>query len=157
MRGGRSSALGRTQGNGPVDAGAVIARYMGGANSAPTNNGASGATGKEDDLSGLPAGAAKRNDERKRQLGQLFGGLFGGGGGGNGATGLAGLTGGGGDKNDFAQESMVADTAGSGATQGMPTADDNGVVSMVYRQVRRLDPQQHLQREYLANTANHTD
>jgi hypothetical protein len=143
MRGGRASALGRTQGNGPVDAGAVIARYMGGSNVAPTNNGASGATGQEDDLSGLPAGAGRRNDERKRQLGQLFGGLLGGigggagGAGGNGATGLAGLTGGGGDKNDFAQESMVADTAGSGATQGMPTADDNGVISMVYRQVRR--------------------
>lgn len=149
MRGGRASALGRTQGNGPVDANAVIARYMGGANSAPTNNGASGATGTEDDLSGLPAGAAQRNDERKRQLGQLFGGLLGGGGGGGGATGLAGLTGGGGTKNNFAQESMVADTAGSGSTQGLPTSDDSGVVSMVYRQVRDTE------RNPLCNVARH--
>ncbi|KAJ2973976.1 hypothetical protein NQ176_g6296 [Zarea fungicola] len=32
---------------------------------------------------------------------------------------------------------MVADTAGEGSTQGLPTADDNGVVSLVYRQINQ--------------------
>lgn len=140
MNSGRASPLGRTQGNGPVDASAVISNFMGGNGAkVPTNNGASGSVGQEDDLSQLQ----QRRDEYKRQIGQLFGNLLGGGGGGKGngggGGGLGGLLGGaagaGGKKNNAGPESMVADTAGMGAAQGLPTADENGEVSMVFRQV----------------------
>lgn len=152
MGSGKASPLGRTQGNGAIDAGAVISNFMGGGNGAkaPTNNGASGSVGQEDDLSGLQ----QRRAEYRRQLGQLFGGLLGGGGGAGGKAaggaggaggaagglggllgGLGGAAGGGGKKNNAAPESMVADTAGMGTAQGLPTADQNGEVSMVFRQV----------------------
>ncbi|OAA69526.1 cell surface protein (Mas1) [Cordyceps fumosorosea ARSEF 2679] len=163
----QQNPLGKTQGGGPVDAAVNVARFMGSSNTSPQNKGASGATGQEDDLSGLPAGAAKRHEERKRQLDKLFGGLLGGaggaggaggdkaaggaggaaggllgglgGGGGGGAGGLlGGLTGGGGGtKSNFAAETMVADTAGTGNSQGLPTSDSNGVVSLVYRQINQ--------------------
>lgn len=142
----QKSPLGKTQGNGPVDPAVNIARFMGTSQTAPKNNGASGAVGQEDDLSGLPGGAAKRHEERKRQLDKLFGGLLGGAGGGagnggkkGGQTGLAGLLGGGGDgkKSNFPAETMVADTAGMGSSQGLPTSDNNGVVSLVYRQINQ--------------------
>lgn len=110
---------------------------MSGGGNAPTNNGASGAAGVEDDLSGLKgaAGGNRNNSARKRQIADLFKGILGGGGDGNGKTGLAGLAGGGGKKNNFKAETLVADTAGDGATSGLPTADDNGEISMVFRQV----------------------
>lgn len=114
---------------------------MSGGNNAPTNNGASGAAGVEDDLSGLKGAAGgnrNNNSARKRQIADLFKGILGGGGDGNGKTGLAGLAGGGGKKNNFKAETLVADTAGDGATSGLPTADDNGEISMVFRQVRSL-------------------
>ncbi|KAM3454333.1 hypothetical protein MY3296_003016 [Beauveria thailandica] len=140
----QNNPLGRTQGTGPVNAAVNVARFMGSSQAAPKNNGASGAVGKEDDLSGLPAGAAKRHEERRRQLSKLFGGLLGGGGGNNNggaAGGLGGLLGGGGGaagtKSNVAAETMVADTAGMGSSQGMPTADSNGVISMVYRQINQ--------------------
>ncbi|OAA52726.1 cell surface protein (Mas1) [Beauveria brongniartii RCEF 3172] len=137
----QNNPLGKTQGTGPVDAAVNVARFMGSSQAAPKNTGASGAVGKEDDLSGLPAGAAKRHEERKRQLGKLFGGLLGGGGGNNnGGGGLLGGGGGGGaagTKSNIAAETMVADTAGMGNSQGMPTADSDGVVSMVYLQINQ--------------------
>ncbi|KAJ6782001.1 hypothetical protein PWT90_01288 [Aphanocladium album] len=147
----QKNPLGKTQGTGPVDPAVNIARFMGTSQTSPKNNGASGAVGQEDDLSGLPAGAAKRHEERKRQLSQLFGGLLGGAGGAGGAggdgkkkggaTGIAGLFGGaggaGGTKSNLAAESMVADTSGMGSSQGLPTSDSNGVVSMVYRQINQ--------------------
>lgn len=123
--------------------------------SAPTNNGASGAVGVEDDLSGLKT----RREEHKRQFGigsGFFGNLLGGGdkangaGAGAGAAGgaaggalgglLGGLGGGGGQKSSFAKETIVSDTAGEGASNGLPTSDDKGVVSMVFRQVRFRRP-----------------
>ncbi len=151
----QKSPLGKTQGTGPVDPAVNIARFMGASNTSPKNNGASGAVGQEDDLSGLPAGAAKRHEERKRQLSQLFGGLLGGAGGAAGGAGgaaggakkggaagglgglLGGAGGGGGTKSNLKAESMVADTAGMGTSQGLPTSDSNGVVSMVYRQINQ--------------------
>lgn len=126
--------------------------------SAPTNDGASGAVGQEDDISGLQT----RREEHKRQFGigsGFFGNLVGGGdkakgagadaGAGAGAGALGGLLGGlggglggalggggAGKKTSFAKETIVSDTAGEGASKGLPTSDDKGVVSMVFRQVR---------------------
>lgn len=131
---GKCGPLGRTQGNGPVDAAVMIGAFMGtnGATAPPTNNGASGSVGVEDDIPQNAQGA-----QRRQLLGGLLGGLGGGQGKGNGAgaTGIAGLLGGGGTKAEGPPESRVAASAGQGATSGMPTAADDGTVSMTFRQV----------------------
>lgn len=98
-----------------------------GAASAPTNNGSG--VGVEDDLSGTPVASkasknAARGKSAPRQLGRLAGGL----------AGLFGA-GGDGDKNTGPPESNVAATAGTGATEGLPTCADDGTITMTYRQV----------------------
>ncbi|KAF4465077.1 gEgh 16 [Fusarium albosuccineum] len=116
---GEASALGRTQGNGPVDASVMISNFLGsGGNNVPTNNGSSASVGVEDDLSDLPG------SKIKRQIGNFLGGLFGGG---NGE----------GEKSDGPPESSVAATSGDGASSGLPTASDSGEVTLTYRQVNQ--------------------
>ncbi|KAI9158229.1 hypothetical protein HJFPF1_06220 [Paramyrothecium foliicola] len=129
MGGPEASALGRTQGNGPIDAAAMIANFMGtgGANAVPTNNGSASSVGQEDDLSGLQELRNQRNEQRKRQIGGLLGGLMGGGRGGN-AQGQA---------SSLPAETFVADSAGSGAAGGLPTCSDSGEVTLVYRQINQ--------------------
>lgn len=144
----------------------MVAAFMGtaGAAAPPTNQGASGATGQEDNLQGTPAAGQK-----KRQLlggllgglgggaggaggaaggaggaggllGGLGGGAAGGAGGGAGATGIAGLLGGGGQKAEGPPETRVAAAAGQGASSGMPTANADGTVDMTFRQVSHTSP-----------------
>ncbi|GAP87788.1 putative cell surface protein [Rosellinia necatrix] len=113
-----ASALGRTQGNGPVDASVMIAAFMGGA-SAPTNNGAASAAGVEDDLSALKGKTNKRG---------VLDGL------------LGGLTGGGnnqGVKSDKPAENSVAAASGQGLASGMPTCADDGSITMTFRQINQ--------------------
>lgn len=140
---GEVGPLGRTQGNGPIDAAAMINVFMGNAAASTIGtNSANSGVGVEDDLS-----AARNNDDKKRSskmrarqfnLGGLLGGLGGGAGGGAGGL-LGGLTGGGGAaagvKSAGAPESLVASTAGSGAETGLPTANEDGTVDMTFRQV----------------------
>jgi hypothetical protein len=128
---GEVGPLGRTQGNGPVDAAVMIQNFMGTGN-APTNNGASDSVGVEDDLSALGQARQERREVRKRQLSRLFDGLLGGIGGGGGGSNASG------EKNDFAAETVVGDTAGTGADSGLPTCSDDGEVNLVMRQVRPL-------------------
>ncbi|EON96332.1 putative cell surface protein [Phaeoacremonium minimum UCRPA7] len=125
---GEVGPLGRTQGNGPIDAATMIQSFMGAA-SAPTNNGSG--VGVEDDLSGTPVASkasknAARGKSAPRQLGRLAGGL----------AGLFGA-GGDGDKNTGPPESNVAATAGTGATEGLPTCADDGTITMTYRQINQ--------------------
>ncbi|KAJ4263335.1 hypothetical protein NW762_006153 [Fusarium torreyae] len=123
IRSGEASALGRTQGNGPVDASVMISNFLGGGNTnVPTNNGSNAGVGVEDNLSNLPGG---RRNNVKRQFRNLLGGLFGGGSGGQG------------DKNETPEEVSVAATAGDGATSGLPTASDDGEITMTYRQINQ--------------------
>ncbi|TGJ87699.1 hypothetical protein E0Z10_g1077 [Xylaria hypoxylon] len=115
----KASALGRTQGNGPVDASVMIANFMDGAG-APTNKGAASSAGVEDDLSGLKG--AKQN---KRGIIGDF---------------LSGITGGGdskGAKSEEAAEKSVAASAGQGATSGLPTCSDDGSITMTFRQINQ--------------------
>lgn len=140
---GEVGPLGRTQGNGPIDAAAMINVFMGNAAASTIGtNSANSGVGVEDDLS-----AARKNDDKKRSskmrarqfnLGGLLGGLGGGAGGGAGGL-LGGLTGGGGAaagvKSAGAPESLVASTAGTGAETGLPTANEDGTVDMTFRQV----------------------
>ena len=41
----------------------------------------------------------------------------------------------GGRRHAWPEETIVGDTAGQGATSGLPTTDDDGIISMIYRQV----------------------
>lgn len=129
MRSGRASALGRTQGNGPVDPSIMIASFLGnGGNNVPTNAGSAASVGVEDDISGIGGSrnGGSRNGRRnaKRQFGNLLGGFRDG----NGGQSQ-------GNKNDGPAEQSVAAAFGKGASSGLPTASDNGEVTMTYRQV----------------------
>lgn len=148
---GSCGPLGRTQGNGPVDASVMIRAFMG-EGVAPTNN-ATG-TGVEDNL---PANVRTANtrtgrtqarstdaeeDEEEeeeeevtaaptgnfvvRQLGNLLGGLAGG-----------GLRGGGGTKALGPAESSVQASTGEGASSGLPTVGSDGVIKMTFRQINQ--------------------
>ncbi|KAF2708231.1 cell surface protein [Pleomassaria siparia CBS 279.74] len=119
---GKCGPLGRTQGNGPVDAGTMIAAFMG-TGTAPTNDGAASSVGVED----------KVKTGKQRGLGRRLAGL------------LSGLGGGGGDAGDKAlgkselgpPEAGVAAAAGQGAASGLPTANADGTVDMIFRQVNQ--------------------
>ncbi|KAI1213572.1 uncharacterized protein F4807DRAFT_411651 [Annulohypoxylon truncatum] len=115
---GKASPLGRTQGNGPIDAATMIQNFMGG-QAAPTNNGSADSVGVEDQI---PANAGKRSNLFIRGLGDLLGGL----------TGKNGGT-----KTQTAQETSVAASAGQGATSGLPTSADDGSVTMTFRQINQ--------------------
>ncbi|KAK3938123.1 putative cell surface protein [Diplogelasinospora grovesii] len=126
--------LGRTQGNGPIDAATMVQNFMGAA-TAPTNNGANSSVGVEDTI-GNGAGAA--NDKREesasssslfspRQLLKGLAGLLGGGGGAGAGT-----------KSTVATETNVAATAGAGASSGgLPTCADDGTIKMVFHQINQ--------------------
>ncbi|KAH7041360.1 uncharacterized protein B0I36DRAFT_344971 [Microdochium trichocladiopsis] len=132
IQSGQCGPLGRTQGNGPVDASVMIANFMSGV-AAPTNNGAEGAPGVEDNIPSNIGSASRggRTNNNRRQLGNLLGGLLGGiGGGGRGGNAA-------GQKTSTASETSVAATAGQGATNGLPTASDDGKVTVTYRQINQ--------------------
>ncbi|KAI1099935.1 hypothetical protein F4804DRAFT_65038 [Jackrogersella minutella] len=119
---GKASALGRTQGNGVVDAAVMVQNFMGGA-AAPTNNGSSASVGQEDQI---PANIGRRGNSFVRGLGDLLSGLTGG------LTGKSGGT-----KSETAQETSVAATAGKGAASGLPTSADDGSITMTFRQINQ--------------------
>jgi hypothetical protein len=74
------------------------------------------------------AAAAAGGEELRRRLG---------GGKGGGATGIGGLLGGGGQKVNGPAETMVAASAGAGASEGLPTCSDDGTVTMTFRQINQ--------------------
>ncbi|KAI0905929.1 cell surface protein [Ustulina deusta] len=116
----KASALGRTQGNGPVDASVMIANFMDGAG-APTNEGAASSAGVEDDLSAL-------NKQNKRGvLGDLLGGL----------TGGSSSSSSKGTKSEQPEETSVKASAGQGASSGLPTCSDDGTITMTFRQINQ--------------------
>lgn len=130
----RGTALGKTQGHGTVDPANVISVFMGtkAATSLATNKGASGAAGFEDDLSGLDAFTAAAKQQRREEHKRQFGG--------DGSfwnLPIVGVLGAGGKKSTFDHETIVADTAGQGAKQGLPTVGDDGILKLVYRQVNQ--------------------
>lgn len=112
--GGKASALGRTQGGGPVDAAAAIATFMGGA------GGAAGASGA--------ATGAKRG---------LLDALTGGGAGGAGAAAAGGAGAAGTKTAKGTKEAGVAAAAGAGASAGLPTTGDDGTITMTFHQVNQ--------------------
>ncbi|KAI1127788.1 cell surface protein [Nemania abortiva] len=116
----KASALGRTEGNGPVDAAVMISNFMDGSG-APTNKGAASSTGVEDDLSGLKG----QTQDKRGVIGNFINGLTGGGGDSQGT------------KSEEAAEKSVAASAGQGATSGLPTCSDDGSITMTFRQINQ--------------------
>jgi hypothetical protein len=113
----------------------MISTFMGGAAKRSANATAIDDEEEEEDDEEDPLWARDlRVEERKRQINQLLGGL---GGLGGGAAGGAGGATGAGTKSTVAKESMVKDTAGAGAAQGLPTASDSGEVTLVYHQINQ--------------------
>lgn len=151
---GTTGPLGRTQGNGNVEAATMIAAFMGTGNAAsvPTNNGTG--VGVEDNIPGGVAESeaedeaeeddedeAEAEDKRRRRrasararsakfrVRQLFGGFGGfGGGGGSNAQGV---------ESSKPVEDIVAASAGQGATAGLPTASEDGTVELQFRQINQ--------------------
>ncbi|KAI3336658.1 cell surface protein [Xylariaceae sp. AK1471] len=124
----KASALGRTEGNGPVDASVMVGNFMNGT-AAPTNKGAASSSGVEDDLSALK-GANKNQNKRgnfwtRGLVGDFLTGLAGGGGGNKGT------------KSNQAAETNVAASAGQGASEGLPTCSDDGSITMTFRQINQ--------------------
>ncbi|KAG9384748.1 Cell surface protein [Pyrenophora tritici-repentis] len=134
---GKAGPLGRTQGNGVVDAAVMVGAFMGAGAAPPANNGAAASVGVEDNI---PQANQKRQF-LSNLLGGLGGGKVGGAGGATGgkagATGIAGLLGGGGEKVDGPPETRVAAAVGAGATSGLPTCADDGTVTMTLRQINQ--------------------
>lgn len=128
IRSGEVGPLGRTQGNGPIDAATMISSFMG-SGTAPSVNAANASVGVEDDLSGLGRAGRGGRQGQKREAEQSGGALkvarqF-----------FKGLFGGGGTDSAVATESNVAATAGAGADSGLPTCADDGTIEMVFHQV----------------------
>ncbi|KAI1167490.1 cell surface protein [Nemania serpens] len=115
----KASALGRTEGNGPINASIMIANFMDGAG-ALINKGAASSSGVEDDLSALKG--ATQN--KRGVIGDFLSSLTGGGGGK-------------GTKSEQAVEKSVAASAGQGATSGLPTCSDDGSITMTFRQINQ--------------------
>ncbi|KAL2153740.1 hypothetical protein VTH82DRAFT_4895 [Thermothelomyces myriococcoides] len=135
---GRAGPLGRTQGGGPVNASTMVAVFMGAPGApAPPNitDPEAASVGVEDDLSGLPGRGGSRNAARGLLDGILggFDGLLGGGRGGNNGGG----NGDGGQAPAAKTESNVAAMAGQGATSGLPTCSDDGIITMVFHQINQ--------------------
>ena len=120
-----------------MDASTMIAAFMGSGAAPPTNQGASGSVGVEDNIPQNAQGRGGAGARRRQLLGGLFGGGGGGAGGNAGATGIAGLLGGGGTKAEGPPEAGVAAAQGAGATSGLPTCADDGTVTMTLRQINQ--------------------
>ncbi|KAK3312508.1 hypothetical protein B0H66DRAFT_400017 [Apodospora peruviana] len=127
IRSGEVGPLGRTQGNGPIDAAAMVANFMGSATgSVATNNGSASSAGVEDDLSALGRGGGKNNNKKARGSSPKSARQF-----------LKGLFGGGGADSAVASETNVQATAGAGASSGLPTCADDGSIEMVFHQINQ--------------------
>jgi len=122
----KASALGRTKA-GPVDAAKGVANFMG--TSATAKRGLLDAlTGGAGGAKGAAAGGA--GAKKAGGAGGILGGLLGGGAaGGADATGTKTAKG--------TTEDSVAKAAGAGASSGMPTAAEDGTVSMTFHQVNQ--------------------
>jgi hypothetical protein len=121
MGGGKASALGRTKA-GPVDAAAAISTFMG-AGAGAGAGAATAATGA------TTAKAPKKATAARGFLDALTGGAGGKAGGGAAAAGSKTPKG--------TAESGVASSAGAGASSGLPTAAEDGTVTMTFHQVNQ--------------------
>ncbi|KAJ3478623.1 hypothetical protein NLG97_g8528 [Lecanicillium saksenae] len=123
------SPLGWTQGHGEVNPENVLNAFMGRGNDAPTNEGTSGAAGYEDDLSGLFGTRHQRREEHLKEMRSIFSPFL--------NLPIIGGIGLGGKINNYEKETIVGDMAGQGASKGLPTSDDQGIINLIYRQINQ--------------------
>lgn len=117
----KATALGRTNGGGPVDAGKMIALFMGGASnsSATTSTSSTSSTDKRglaDLLTGGGATGASSTDASSTAAGASSAGT---------------------KTTKGASESGVSAAAGAGTASGLPTCADDGTVTMTFHQVNQ--------------------
>lgn len=114
----KASALGRTEGGGPVDAAAAISTFMGSANTTAVKKPRAGVAtpAKRGLLSGLLGGGSSSTSSTAATTSNL-------------ATGVKTASG--------SAEEGVSAAAGKGATSGLPTAADDGTVTMTFHQVNQ--------------------
>lgn len=131
IRSGRATPLGRTQGNGPVNAAVMVGAFMGTAAAPPTNEGEAAGVGVEDDV-GVRGfrGRKGRRQFLDRFLGGLGRGRGGRGGSGDGESATAK-----GAKVEGPPEDRVKAAVGAGVSEGLPTVGEDGVVRVTVRQV----------------------
>lgn len=137
---GKYGRLGWSPGKGNIFSETVIGAFMGEHHDIPTNQGDSGATGVEENI---PFGLGTRqgrmaNHNRnvgimlaRRQdtgsLGNVFKTIS--------SLPVIGFGGLGGRLTNYPKETLVSDTAG--ADTGLPTPDENGILTMTWRQVNQ--------------------
>jgi hypothetical protein len=126
MVSGQYGPLGWTQGNGACKPESVVNEFFG-TGQAPQYQGGRASTGAEDDLSGLAKLQSQRREEHKQYVRQVSGGFW--------NLPVVGTLGLGGKRTEYPTENIVQTMAGQGKDKGLPTADDNGEVSVIYRQV----------------------
>lgn len=139
---GKASALGRTEGGGPVDAAKAISIYMGTTPAGGATGAAGGATGSTGGLAGAAGGLKGAPGGRPFAKRGLLGGLFGGAGGkqagGKQTAAAGGATVSQGTKTPpGTKQEGVAKYAGQGATMGLPTCSDDGTITMAYHQTNQ--------------------
>lgn len=115
----KATALGRTNGFGPVDAETAVSTFLGGSNTSSSTNAGTSA-------------AAAANNKRAGGLASLLGG----GKGGQGQQ-AQGATSQGTKTPQGTTESGVANAAGTGAQSGLPTCADDGTLTMTFHQVNQ--------------------
>ncbi len=126
MVSGQYGPLGWTQGNGACKPESVVNEFFG-KGQAPQYKGGKASTGEEDDLSGLNKLMSQRRDEHKEYIRQVSGGFW--------NLPVIGTLGLGGKRTQYPTENIVQTMAGQGKEKGLPTSNDKGEVSVVYRQV----------------------
>lgn len=122
---GKYGPLGWTQGGGNCKPDAVIGEYMG-RGKAPRYTGGKKSTGKADEFE---EDRHRRREEYDLHAHELFSrdsflNLP-----------IIGALGLGGNRTYYPVETIVGDYAGRGKRHGLPTTDDNGQISLIYRQV----------------------
>lgn len=143
IQSGKYGALGWNQGKGNVWPQTIIGAFMGEHRDIEQNQGNSGSTGVEENIPfGLDNAADrmanhKRNIEllNKRQSGgnnflsNMFKSIA--------NLPIIGFAGADGQIKNYPKETMVSDTAGSGTESGLPTPDENNIITAVWRQVNQ--------------------
>ncbi|KAJ6785567.1 hypothetical protein PWT90_10646 [Aphanocladium album] len=136
---GKFGPLGWTQGGGDCKPDAVIGEYMG-LSTAPKYSGGRKSTGAKDPFE-EEAGKKRRHErrhERRQAHDEHVESLFR-------RQGflnlpLVGFLGLGGERKTYKEETIVGDYAGWGKDHGLPTTDDSGKLSLIYRQVNQDGP-----------------
>ncbi|OBT68968.1 hypothetical protein VE03_01435 [Pseudogymnoascus sp. 23342-1-I1] len=101
-----------------------------GSGTAPRYTGRRRSTGKEDDTRAFGlTGRVERREEYDRHATKLFSRD------GSSNPAIVGALGSGGDMTYYPVETIVGDYAGRGRKHGLPTTDDNGEISLIYRRI----------------------